>query len=129
MDDPKNADLATEDVPEMVTEEAEELIREGGCVGDPDAIEVTVAPGTQPGAVTAVRGVGMPRLRSEVRGDLFAHVEVAVPTKLDARTRELLAEIKSGSAEQAAVKSTRTPATQPAGGGLFSRLRETFSGR
>ena len=96
---------------------------------DEDVIEITVAPGTQPGAVNAVRGHGMPRLRSEVRGDLFAHVEVAVPTKLDARTRELLTEIKGGSSEQAAVKSTRTPATQPPGGGLFSRLRETFTGR
>ena len=96
---------------------------------DEDAIEITVTPGTQPGAVTSVRGHGMPRLRSEVRGDLFAHIEVAVPTKLDARTRELLVEIKNGNSEQAAVKSTRTPATQSAGGGLFSRLRETFTGR
>ena len=93
-----------------------------------DAIEITISPGTQPGAVTTLRGHGMPRLRSEARGDLHAHIEVVVPTKLDDRTRELLTEIKSRSGEQAAVKSTRTAASQ-SGGGLFSRLRETFTGR
>lgn len=94
-----------------------------------DELEITVAPGTQPGEVTSLRGQGMPRLRSEARGDLHAHIEVAVPTKLDARTRELLDEIRGRSPEQPTVKSMRTPATQSGGGGLFSRLRETFSGR
>ena len=93
-----------------------------------EVVEITIAPGTQPGAVTALRGNGMPRLRSEARGDLYAHVEVVIPTKLDDRTRELLTEIKSRNGQQASVKSTRT-ATSQSGGGLFSRLRETFTGR
>lgn len=93
-------------------------------------IEITIAPGTQPGAVNTLRGHGMPRLRSEARGDLHAHIEVMVPQKLDARTRELFTEAKSRSGEQAAVKTTRAGAAQSgAGGGLFSRLRETFTGR
>lgn len=91
--------------------------------------EITIGAGTQPGAVTTLRGQGMPRLRSDLRGDLHAHVEVMVPQKLDARTRELLTEIKSRSTEQAAVKMTRTTSAQAGGGGLFSRLRETFTGR
>lgn len=95
---------------------------------DGDA-EVTIAPGTQPGSVTTLRGLGMPRLRSEARGDLHAHIEVVVPTKLDARTRELLGEIKSRSGEQVAVKATGGAAQSSGAGGLFSRLRETFSGR
>lgn len=95
---------------------------------DGDA-EITIAPGTQPGSVTTLRGLGMPRLRSEARGDLHAHIEVVVPTKLDARTRELLGEIKSRSDEQAAVKATGPATSTSGGGGLFSRLRETFSGR
>ena len=92
-------------------------------------IEIAVDPGTQPGAVTTLRGHGMPRLRSETRGDLHAHIEVTVPTKLDARTRELLGEVKDHSGEHAAVKSATAPPAASAGGGLFSRLRETFSGR
>lgn len=94
-----------------------------------DDLEITVAPGTQPGAVATLRGEGMPRLRSDVRGDLHAHIEVMVPSKLDARTRELLDELKARNPEQAAVKSIRTSTAQSAGGGLFSRLRETFTGR
>jgi molecular chaperone DnaJ len=91
-------------------------------------LEIAIAPGTQPGSVTVLRGKGMPRLRSDARGDLHAHIEVAVPTKLDARTRELLTELKSHGNERAAVKSMRTEASA-SGGGLFSRLRETFTGR
>lgn len=71
----------------------------------------------------------MPRLRSEARGDLHAHIEVMVPTKLDARTRELLNEIKGRSPEEPMVKSMRTPTGQSGSGRLFSRLRETFTGR
>ena len=71
----------------------------------------------------------MPRLRSEARGDLHAHIEVMVPTKLDARTRELLNEIKGRNPEEPMVKSMRAPTGQPGSGGLFSRLRETFTGR
>lgn len=91
--------------------------------------EVAIAPGTQPGSVITMRGLGMPRLRSEARGDLHAHIEVVVPAKLDARTRELLGEIKSRIGEQAAVKATGATASSSGAGGLFSRLRETFSGR
>ncbi len=92
-------------------------------------IEISIPPGTQPGSVTTLRGHGMPRLRSEARGDLHAHIDVTVPTKIDARARELLTEIKSRSTEQAGVRSTRTAASPSGGGGLFSRLRETFTGR
>ena len=89
--------------------------------------EITVVPGTQPGSVTTLRGHGMPRLRSEARGDLHAHIDVSVPAKLDARTRELLTEVKHRNNEHASVKPTR--AAPQSGGGLFSRLRETFTGR
>ena len=92
------------------------------------ATEIAVAAGTQPASVITLRGLGMPRLRSATRGDLHAHIEVTVPTKLDARARELLAEVKSHSTETATVRNIRT-ATTAAGGGLFSRLRETFTGR
>jgi len=41
----------------------------------------------------------------------------------------LFTEAKSRSSERAAVKTTRATTTQSGGGGLFSRLRETFTGR
>lgn len=97
--------------------------------GIPDGqVDVEIAAGTQPGAVITLRGQGMPQLRTGARGDLHAHVEVSVPTRLDARARQLLGEVGGLTDEQAAVKPTRT-APSHSGGGLFSRLRETFTGR
>jgi molecular chaperone DnaJ len=69
----------------------------------------------------------MPHLRSGVRGDLHAHVDVVVPVRLDQQDIELLSKLKENRARDAAeVRSTQATS---AGGGLFSRLRETFSGR
>ncbi|ORA39964.1 molecular chaperone DnaJ [Mycobacterium aquaticum] len=91
--------------------------------------EITVAAGTQPGAVTTLRGHGMPHLRSGVRGDLHAHVDVVVPTRLDHTDIELLTKLKENrTRDTAEVRSTQS-ASATGNGGLFSRLRETFSGR
>jgi molecular chaperone DnaJ len=68
----------------------------------------------------------MPHLRSGTRGDLHVHVEVVVPTHLDKRDAELLRELKSRRSRD--VPEVRS-AHGNAGGGLFSRLRETFTGR
>ena len=51
---------------------------------------VKVAPGTQPGKVLRVKGKGVPSLRGEGRGDLLVHLTVEVPSRLNARQRELL---------------------------------------
>ena len=88
--------------------------------------EITVAAGTQPGSVTTLRGHGMPHLRSGVRGNLHVHVEVVVPARLDHQDIELLRKLKENRVRDVAeVKSTHSQQ----GGGLFSRLRETFTGR
>ncbi|MGH3968211.1 MAG: DnaJ C-terminal domain-containing protein, partial [Mycobacterium sp.] len=88
--------------------------------------EITVPPGTQPGSVRTLRGHGMPHLRSGVRGDLHVHVEVVVPERLDHRDTELLRELKSRrNRDVPEVRSTHGAANS----GLFSRLRETFTGR
>ncbi|KZS66378.1 MAG: molecular chaperone DnaJ [Mycobacterium pseudokansasii] len=87
--------------------------------------EIVIPPGSQPGAVITLRGRGMPHLRSNTRGDLHVHVEVVVPTRLDHHDAELLREFKNRrSRDVAEVRSAHA-----AGGGLFSRLRETFTGR
>jgi molecular chaperone DnaJ len=89
--------------------------------------EITIPAGTQPGAVTTLRGHGMPHLRSGVRGDLHAHIDVVVPTRLDHQDTELLRKLKENRSRDAAeVRSTQAAASS---GGLFSRLRETFTGR
>jgi molecular chaperone DnaJ len=89
--------------------------------------EITIPAGTQPNSVTTRRGQGMPHLRSGARGDLHVHVDVVVPERLDHQDADVLREFKSRRTRDVAeVKSTHASATN---GGLFSRLRETFTGR
>ena len=55
---------------------------------------IKVPAGTQSGTQFRVRGKGMPVLGSGQRnGDLFVHLEVEVPSKLNARQKELLEEL------------------------------------
>ncbi|OLT20372.1 molecular chaperone DnaJ [Pseudonocardia sp. CNS-139] len=88
--------------------------------------ELHIEPGTQPGSVRTLRGKGMPRLRSTGRvdgqGDLMVHVDVVVPTKLDARQNELLRQLAAlrGEEQPDLVGGNRN------GHGLFSRLRDSF---
>jgi len=96
-----------------------------GILGD--TVELIIPPGTQPGEVLVLRGEGMPHLRSGVRGDLHAHIEVVVPTRLDDEEVKLLRRFKEHRDRDAAgVRSTQSNSS---GGGLFSKLRETFTGR
>ncbi|MGV9863900.1 molecular chaperone DnaJ [Rhodococcus koreensis] len=88
--------------------------------------EITIEPGTQPGSVTVLRGHGMPKLRSGIRGDVHAHLEVVVPSRLDHKETKILRELKDlRDRDVAEVVSTQSQHS----GGLFSRLREAFSGR
>ncbi|WP_068275139.1 molecular chaperone DnaJ [Aldersonia kunmingensis] len=88
--------------------------------------EFTVAPGSQPGQQIVMRGHGMPKLRSGTRGDLIAHFEVVVPTKLDHKQADLLRDYKNlRERDRAEVVSSGSEHS----GGLFSRLRDAFSGR
>lgn len=88
--------------------------------------ELHIEPGTQGGTVRTLRGKGMPRLRSTGRvdgqGDLMVHVDVAVPTKLDARQTELLRQLATlrGEEQPDLAGGSRN------GHGLFSRLRDSF---
>ncbi|MGP4055780.1 molecular chaperone DnaJ [Mycobacterium sp. 4D054] len=91
--------------------------------------EITIAAGTQPGSVTTLRGHGMPHLRSGVRGDLHAHIDVVVPSRLDHEDIELLRAFRERTKDKAEVRSAQNGSASSHGGGLFSRLRETFTGR
>jgi len=88
--------------------------------------ELQIEPGTQTGTVRTLRGKGMPRLRStgrvDGRGDLMVHVEVVVPTKLDAKQSELLRQLAALRGEE----KLDLGAGNRNGHGLFSRLRDSF---
>ncbi|MFC9995622.1 molecular chaperone DnaJ [Nocardia sp. NPDC127526] len=89
-------------------------------------VELTIPAGTQPGEASVLRGHGMPKLRAQTRGDLIAHLDIVVPTKMDSKQTELLRKYKGLRAnERTEVLSTQSEHNS----GLFARLRASFSGR
>jgi curved DNA-binding protein len=59
------------------------------------SVMLTIPPGTQNGQVFRLRGKGMPKLRNpESFGDLYAEVDVQLPTHLTARQRELFEQLR-----------------------------------
>ncbi|MFL6145553.1 MAG: molecular chaperone DnaJ [Labedaea sp.] len=87
------------------------------------SVELELEAGTQPATELLLTGHGLPKLRSsgrlDGRGDLFVHLEVEVPTKLDARQTELLHELAGLRGEEDHSLAT----VNGRAGGLFSRLR------
>ena len=83
-----------------------------------------IRPGTQPGEALVQRGLGVAHLHGGGRGDLVVHVEVQVPTGLDAEQERLLREL-------AAARDEEQPAARlaPAQPGVFSKLRDRLAGR
>jgi molecular chaperone DnaJ len=81
---------------------------------------VDVATGTQPGSTVKLKARGVPHLRGTGRGDLFVHLDVRTPTKLDADQERILREFASARGEEIAELSKQ--------GGFFSRMRDAFNG-
>jgi molecular chaperone DnaJ len=88
----------------------------------PEAVDIPA--GTQSGQVMTLRDKGVTHLRAVGRGDLLVHVEVQTPTRLDEQQEQLLRELAALRGEERA-EGRLTPAH----GGIFSRLRDAFSGR
>ena len=80
--------------------------------------KVKIAAGTQPGKVLRLRGKGLPKMNSSVRGDLLVNVMVYVPENLT-------------SAETAAIESLKDQPnivpTESTSKRIFSRLRHIFN--
>ncbi len=85
---------------------------------------VEIRAGAHSGHVTTLRARGVPHLRGSGRGDLHVHLEVATPTKLDAEQEELLRQLARLRGEERPVANFTSG--QP---GLFSRLKDAFSGK
>jgi molecular chaperone DnaJ len=81
--------------------------------GDED---LDIAPGTQPDAVLTLRARGVPHLRASGRGDLHVHLDIQVPTRLDAKQEELLRDL-------ARLRGEERPGISSKAGGLFGRRR------
>jgi curved DNA-binding protein len=65
-------------------------------------VKLTIPAGTQNGCTFRLKGRGMPRLKqSNQSGDLYARVDMRLPTQLTARQRELFEELQRASREEA----------------------------
>ena len=80
--------------------------------------EVEVEPGTQPGAVVSMRGLGLPRLGGGHRGAHRLVFNVIVPTNLSEEQR--------GHARDLEATLTEENLRTDTGGGFFSRVRRAF---
>ncbi len=78
-----------------------------------------VAPGTQPGERTIIKGRGVPSLRTGRRGDLHVHLQVEIPTRLSSEEAEVLTRFAELRGDE--IGEPRE--------GLFSRLRSAFGER
>ncbi len=58
-----------------------------------EKVPVRVGEGTQNDQVIRVKGYGLPRFRSDKRGDMYVHVNVEIPKKLTKHQREIMQEL------------------------------------
>ena len=79
-------------------------------------VELEFPPGTQPGEIRIVRGLGMPVLQGRGRGDQRLLVNVAVPRQLNEEQRRLLEQF-----ERLADETTYRPDE-----GFFEKLKSAF---
>ena len=86
--------------------------------------EIDLRPGTQPGEVVTLRGLGVGHLRGAGRGDLHVHIDVQVPTGLDTEQERLLRELAALRGEE-----RPEPRLASAQSGVFARLRDYLAGR
>ena len=81
-----------------------------------EKVTVRIPEGCQNDQVVRVRGYGMPRLRGDARGDLYVHVTVEIPKKLNKKQREILEQLAAELGQD--VAAPRNP---------LQKLRDAFN--
>lgn len=81
-----------------------------------ETVTVHIPEGCQNDQVVRTRGFGIPRLKSDARGDLFTHVTVVVPKKLTKTQRDLLEQLAEEMGEE--VPEERSP---------FQKFKDVFN--
>ena len=72
-----------------------------------ESVKVRIPEGCQNGQVVRTRNYGMPRFKSDSRGDLYTHVSVEVPKRLSKREREIMEQLAEEMGEE--VSGAPTP--------------------
>ena len=83
---------------------------------------ITIPEGTQSGKIFRLRGKGVPNVHNNaVKGDLYVHVYVETPVKLNAEQKDLLRKFGE-SLEKGATKHT------PKSSGFMEKMKKFFGG-
>ncbi len=77
---------------------------------------IKIPEGTQTGAQFRIRGKGVPHVNGHGRGDLFAHIEVKIPGKLNRAQRDLFEKLRETLPEE----------NEPAEKGIFEKVKDYF---
>jgi molecular chaperone DnaJ len=77
---------------------------------------VKIPDGTQSGSRVKLRGLGVPRLQSSGRGDLFVHVDVKIPVKLSREQKRLFEQLRE----------TLPAENEPHEKGLLEKVKDYF---
>jgi len=81
-----------------------------------EKVQVRIPAGCQNEQVVRVKGFGMPRLKSDIRGSMYVHVNVIIPEKITKKQRELLEKLADEMGEE--VAAPRSP---------LQKLRDAFN--
>lgn len=81
-----------------------------------EKVQVRIPAGCQNQQVVRVKGFGMPRLKSDIRGSMYVHVNVVIPEKITKKQRELLEKLADEMGEE--VAAPRSP---------LQKLRDAFN--
>lgn len=84
---------------------------------DDEKVTVNIPEGCQYGQAIFVKGRGMPKFRSEARGDLHVHIVVRIPSRLSKVERQILEELAEEMGED--VPEQKSP---------LQKLRDAFNG-
>jgi molecular chaperone DnaJ len=80
--------------------------------------KIKVEPGTQSGKMLRLRGKGLPQLQGYGTGDLFVHINVWTPTKINKDEKELLEKLKNS--------ENFKPKLDGSEKGFFQRVKDMF---
>ena len=81
-----------------------------------EKVQVRIPAGCQNEQVVRVKGFGLPRLKSDIRGNMYVHVNVVIPEKITKKQRELLEKLADEMGEE--VAAPRSP---------LQKLRDAFN--
>ena len=81
-----------------------------------EKVQVRIPAGCQNEQVVRVKGFGMPRLKSDIRGSMYVHVNVVIPEKITKKQRGLLEKLADEMGEE--VAAPRSP---------LQKLRDAFN--